>query len=108
MNAKTMIALASLTIAATSFAQEAPIVTLPTASTASRAQVQADARSAAPVLGEAPVAALPAAQPVVSRAAVKAETLQARRDGLLSTGELMSFERHDVQPARRAALIARR
>lgn len=108
MNAKTLIALTALTVAATGFAQEAPTVTLPTVSTANRAEVRAEAREAAPAIGEAAVTALPVVQPVVSRAAVKAQALQARRDGELSTGELMSFERHDLHPAPRATLLARR
>jgi hypothetical protein len=108
MNAKTLIALATLTAVTAGFAQEAPMVSFPTASTVTRAQVQADARSA--TLGEAPVAALPGPSSVqLPRAAVKAEAAQAGRDRELPVGELLGFERHTTHPsARRAALIASR
>ena len=108
MNAKQLIVLATLAgAAAVSFAGPMGDVSVERTSfvsTRARAEVQAEARHArhtGELMSAADEGAVPAAAPVVPRAAVKSDVLQARARGeLASGGDVVAVALHPVRRVR--------
>jgi hypothetical protein len=103
MNARKLIAIASLAIAAGSaMAADYEPIPVQTSSTAIRSDVAGEARGAVAAgqvqVGEAPLVANDIASSL-QRIDVRAEAARANREGRVDSGELLSFERH-VAPVR--------